>query len=158
MNEVECLINDIAYNQNQLNVKTSVIKLVCYFNLFECYLSELGIDHWYNFHKKYKVNDDVLNNFFDFFYKRYLDNNVTNKNFTGLCEYVKDEYKKNLENNLKQKKNKLKTLLSISYYFRNNLYHGHKALCELDKYTTCFEKISETLKIVMENAKEKNNG
>ena len=163
MNEAEMLIDDISCIEGRQNkFKSSIIKFVCYFNLFECFCAERNVDHWYNFHEKYYIKNFYLNEYFDFFYNRYVENNKVNNNYYDLCLYVKDEHKNRLEKYLIQKANKLYVLLSISYYFRNNLYHGYKVLFELEKYEVCFEKITDILKTVIINARiitnNSNNG
>ena len=147
-------IADISSNDNK-NLQPAIIRFVCYFNLFECFLEESEISHWYKFTDKFMVDDSVVDPYFQFFYKRYVDikRNQINKKFT-----FKNNYTKELKENLLEKKNKLHTVLSISYYFRNNLYHGHKGLSSLEKYVDCFNQISGFLLTILENAKEKNNG
>lgn len=155
--EAEYLIDDISSmrNKNKYALQKSIIKFVCYFNLFECYLAEKEVDHWYHFDYKYYVEKEYLNDYFNYFYNRYVECNKVNRDFDDLCKFVKIRYKNGLRHNLLNKRNLLYALLSISYYFRNNMYHGYKALFELDKYVECFEKITEILLTIMKNAKEK---
>ncbi len=155
--ETEFLIDEISSSSQNSNdnkdIKSIITKFVCYFNLFECYLSEKEVNVWYDFNKRYNVSEIYLNEFFEYFYKRYVIINSVNEKFINLCCNVKSIFRNELMHNLIQKKNKLKVLLSISYYFRNNLYHGHKSLNELDKYAECFNKIIVLLKNVMKYSK-----
>lgn len=150
--------NKDILNENNEKLKSKIVKFVCYFNLFENYLYENNIDHWYEFFNKYTIDESLINEHFDFFYDRYIENNIVNDNFNSFSKYVKREYLEKLKNDLIKKQNKSKSVLSISYYFRNNLYHGHKAICELNRYEQCFEKITDFLLKVLKHAKEKNNG
>ena len=153
-NDLICELSYISDDEKD-NLKSSIIKFVCYFNLFESYLNERGIDHWYDFFDKYTVDESLINKYFEFFYKRYVKDDEVNDQFNSFYGVVKENYLNQLKNDLIQKQNKPKSVLSISYYFRNNLFHGHKAICQLKKYVACFEKITEFLLKIMENAKEK---
>lgn len=154
--ETKLLINELSGNEKGL--RSTIVKFVCYFNLFESYLSERDIDHWYDFFDRYTIDENLINEYFDFFYKRYVESNNVNDKFNGFKKYVKKAYLEELKSDLINKQNKSKSVLSISYYFRNNLYHGHKAICALEKYNECFEKITDFLLKIMKNVKEKNNG
>lgn len=151
--ETKLLINELSGNEKGL--RSTIVKSVCYFNLFESYLYENNIKHWYEFFNKFTIDESMINEYFEFFYNRYVDNNNVNEKFNGFYGLVKDNYLSQLKNDLIQKQNKSKSVLSISYYFRNNLYHGHKAICELDRYEQCFGKITDFLLKVMESSKEK---
>lgn len=151
--ETELLINELSGNEKGL--RSTIIKFVCYFNLFESYLCENNIEHWYKFFNKYTIDESLINEYFEFFYNRYVEKNKVNDNFNGFSKYVKEPYLEELKNDLIQKQNKSKSILSISYYFRNNLYHGHKSVCELDRYEQCFGKIIDFLSKIMESSKEK---
>ena len=157
LEENKFLIEDIS-NTDQKELQSLIIKFVCYFNLFECFISEKNIPHWFKFHERFYVDESILDDCFKFFKNRYITDGSTNKDFEDLCKNVDKKYRNELERNLRQGKNKLHVLLSISYYFRNNLYHGHKALCQLKDYTNCFKKISNFIYDIMKNAREKNNG
>lgn len=151
--ETKLLINELSGNEKGL--RSTIVKSVCYFNLFESYLYENNIEHWYEFFNRYTLDESLINDHFDFFYKRYVESNNVNDKFNSFYGFVKENYLNQLKNDLIQKQNKSKSVLSISYYFRNNLYHGHKAICELEKYNECFEKITDFLLKIMKNAKQK---
>lgn len=151
--EIEPLINQLSGNEEGL--RSTITKFVYYFNLFESYLYENSIKHWYEFFDRYTIDESLINEHFNFFYKRYVEKNKVNDKFNGFKKYVKRPYLEELKNDLINKQNKSKSVLSISYYFRNNLYHGHKAICELEKYNDCFQKITDFLLKIMKNAKEK---
>lgn len=150
--------NKNILSENNEELKSKIVKFVCCFNLFESYLYENNIEHWYEFFNRYTLDESLINGHFNFFYKRYVESNNVNDKFNGFKKYVKKAYLEELKSDLINKQNKSKSVLSISYYFRNNLYHGHKAICELEKYNECFEKITDFLLKIMKNVKEKNNG
>ena len=104
--EAEYLIDDISSmrNKNKYALQKSIIKFVCYFNLFECYLAEKEVDHWYHFDYKYYVEKEYLNDYFNYFYNRYVECNKVNRDFDDLCKFVKIRYKNGLRRNLLNKR------------------------------------------------------
>ncbi|GHV28801.1 hypothetical protein FACS1894167_06820 [Synergistales bacterium] len=48
-------------------------------------------------------------------------------------------------------KRKVEVVLKISYRFRDNLYHGNKEYDEINSYSTCFKKINEFVKLLLQD-------
>lgn len=165
IHETQYLIDEISNvrDNRYLDLQRTLIRFVCYFNLFECFISEQNIPHWFKFHERFYVDELILDDCFKFFKNRYITDGSVNKDFYDLCKNLsslqKEEIINTLVNNLKEDKDKLYTLLSISYYFRNNLYHGYKDLSKLDQYKECFDIIVKIIHLTIANAKRrKNNG
>lgn len=162
IHETQYLIDEISNvrDNRYLDLQRTLIRFVCYFNLFECFISERNIQHWFMFHKRFYVDDPILDECFNFFKKRYITAGNTNKDFSDLCKNLsssqKEEIINTLGNNLKNDKDKLYTLLSISYYFRNNLYHGYKDLSKLEQYKECFDNIVKFIHLTISNTKRRN--
>ncbi|MBO7526384.1 MAG: hypothetical protein J6T74_00635 [Clostridia bacterium] len=139
-------------------LKESLIKMLMLFNLFECvYLKDkINDTDKYAIIDKYTMDESLIIKEFNFFKERYYNNGNFTNNFKTL-NFGKD-LKQKIGNSFIANNEKLFALTRIAYKFRNNLYHGHKHICELEKYETCFENINSFLIKFLKNAKEKDNG
>ena len=132
-------------DENKDPLRFAISKFVCYFNLFESFLYTTRIGPWYLFCKSCKIKENVVSKYFNFFYDRYITNGKINNEFEDLCKHVEKKYKDILKKNLTNKINKNYAVLSISYYFINYLFHGHKKISELDKFIDSFNMITDFL-------------
>ena len=128
----------------------SLTKFLMLFNLFERSFLNNG-QNWYEVPQNYEIDETEITNELNFFKDRYYKDGKETSIFRSFKIYHKDEIKKNFKN----RTNIFDTLLRISYQFRNNLYHGYKHICGLNKYDDCFRQINNFMIKVIQYAKEK---
>ncbi len=147
LNLYSSLFSGNSTNEKDLELNTILVKFMYIFNIYE---REMINEQKYGELKKTKFlikNKENIYNIFFFFLKRYVKENKITQSFWDLYTYGKDKKAKQKIINilLKGKENNLGQMfeasLSISYRFRNNLYHGNKRLEYFGEYTNCFEKI-----------------
>lgn len=110
---------------------------------------------------------DLLKKFQSHFSEVYIENNVCTDRFNSLrkSNFNKNGYEDWEMNNLydflnnsleKNKKYAIKNALTLSYTFRNNLFHGQKDIRELEMYEDDFVEISSFLISLMKYLNEIN--
>lgn len=161
---------NLVYKLNP-KLKDVVLRFLFVFNIFESEFFEEKndkcvserIEDIENFCNEKHLLLDELKSFHSHFKTIYIDNKDGKERFDTLCEFLgnkKKEYLKYfLEHTLDDKKNKehsLKNALTLSYRFRNNLYHGTKDLTYLGDYKDDFEVITKFLKELMKHLDNNN--
>lgn len=164
INKSLTFINDLTTNINENDLKNIVCKMVLLFNLFEAKFANSNssiqqiIKSFLDPFDPEEINCDYC---FKFFEDRYIENDETNDKFNNNL-FRDGESEKKRKNEIKQNllkgKNKLYTCLSIAYRFRNNLFHGNKAVFQVEQDKNCFQQINSLLENVLKNHKEENNG
>lgn len=149
------LIQSMLSN-NYDKVKNSLVQMVMLFNLFEkVFLSNKTRDEdKYCIIDRYVIQDEnIIHDEYEFFKNRYYINGRFTSEFYSLHlnKNLWGKVGKYFEDN----ENKLFLLFRIVYQIRNNLYHGYKHICELEKYLECFENINSFLLKFIKNANKK---
>lgn len=161
------LINDAVAKIPYIEPRTSknLLHLLLLFNSFENI--EMGFnDHPRNiFYRNYSLDLIYYEKTFIFFKERYVNGDKTNKRFEDL--FGRDNRVINNSNRIKENvsgylldeqvsdENKLYTCIEISYRFRNNIFHGTKAVFELDCYNDCYDVIIELFSNILQHSQRK---
>ncbi len=109
----------------------------------------------------------LLENFQSHFASVYIENNAWTDRFKSLCksDFNKNGYEdwemKNMYSFLngpleRNKKYAIKNALTLSYTFRNNLFHGQKDIRDLEVYEDDFEEITDFIVSLMKYLDEIN--
>jgi hypothetical protein len=148
-------VHNLAKEKWSEEAKLTLLKFVFLFNIFESTLftkEERGFtaikricsdlkkeDSWF------KIRD--YKEYGDFFVKRYL---IDRTHRIEDLNFEKDEYREAVEKALEKLRNGsgdngdlFLCYLVIAYRFRNNLYHGSKAVTKVEKFEECFEQINK---------------
>lgn len=132
------------------NVKNFALMWNIYDNLI--FQSNFTISNAENEYQNVDFEDNELEEIFNYFKNRYIDNGETNHRFDNLNfrpndrrEFVRDV----LLENVQEARNKALAVTIIIYRFRNNLFHGLKDFRVIDEQNDNFDNANQFLKIVI---------
>jgi len=133
---------------------TSVKDFTLMWNIYDnlIFQSNFTIANAENEYQNVDFEDNELEEIFNYFKNRYIDNGETKDRFDNLNfrpndrgEFVRDVL---LEND-QEVENKALAITIIIYRFRNNLFHGLKDFRVIDEQKDNFDNANRFLKIVI---------
>ena len=146
-------------NQKLLYTSNCITQILLLFNIFEnCFERNKKNEKKKIISFSKNFSDDIAEPFFSFFKKRYVTNNIINNSFSDLFFYINNErennpvkdWEKKIKENLINNTEKVFTVFSICYRFRNNIFHGNKHICLLKDYIDCYENIINFMEILLD--------
>lgn len=161
MSEEEWFQKNYYYDKLEENKLKSIFYFTLVWNIYEKNLCDK--DGKINIHpnehsKKFldKVNLGLLDAVFEYFKKRYVNNGQKSTHyemFEFKSEDIKNEVFQFLSKTNPTNEEKLKSLISIAFRLRNNLFHGEKQVEELYEQNENFRMINYLLMDLIEKNK-----
>ena len=164
VNQLTILINRDKEQEQVIDCELSVniAKIVYLFNIMEQHFSYDTNNKIIVFLNGNNISNasPIINKAFMFFKNRYITYGKINKQFDDLFKNKDSDDEKSLKTILLNSykcniTEKLKANLIIAYRFRNNIFHGNKNICELNKFNDCYliliEFLHDILKVITFN-------